>query len=145
MKICQKEFKELLDEFRKLKLPEEEYVIYGSGPLAIRGIRKAKDLDVVVTKRLFQKLKEKYSENFKKDPKKRFKEKLKIGKIEIYPINSWGLKFKDLNKAIKRAETIEGLKFIRLKDLIKFKEKMGRPKDFRDIELIKKYLNSNKN
>lgn len=140
-----KEFKELLNDFRKLKLPEEKYAIYGSGPLAIRGIRKAKDLDVIVTKRMFQKLKEKYLENYEKDLKKRFKEKLKIRKIEIYPTDAWRPKFEDLNRAIKKAETIQGLKFIRLKDLIKFKEKMGRPKDFRDIKLIKKYLNSIKN
>jgi len=33
-------FQKLLVKFRKLNLPDGEYVIYGSGPLGIRGKRK---------------------------------------------------------------------------------------------------------
>ncbi len=73
-------FQELLAEFKKLKLPDEEYVIYGSGPLGVRGIREIHDLDVVVIDKLYQELLLKYPGKEKKDEKKRF---IKLGKIEL--------------------------------------------------------------
>jgi len=130
-----KKFEKLLNEFRKLRLPDGAYAIYGSGPLAIRGIRNAHDLDVIVSDSLYQKLKTQYP----KDPKK---ERIKIGEVEIYPSWAWEPKIKGLEEAIKRAEIIGGFRFIRLDDLLDCKEKMGRPKDFEDIKLIEKYLNN---
>ena len=131
-----KKFKTLLEEFRKLNLPDKKYAIYGSGPLAVREIRKAKDLDVVVSNDLYEKLKEKYFT----DPKKWGR--IKIGEIEIYPPWCWEPEIKalELEKIIKRAELIEGLRFVRLDDLIKCKKKMGRLKDSKDINLVKEYL-----
>ena len=126
-------FEKLLNEFKKLDLPDSEYAIYGSGPLGVRGIREVNDLDIIVTDSLYQNLKEKYSQ----EPRK---ERIKIGEIEIYPLWAWGPKFDGLETTIKRAEVIQGFRFVRLKDLLKWKEKMGRPKDFEDIELIKNYL-----
>lgn len=128
-----KKIKSLLNNFKKLKLSDKGYAIYGSGPLGVRGIRDVKDLDIVVTDDLYQKLKEKY-------PKDSKKERIKLGEIEIYPIWAWGTGFEGLKETIDRAELIDGLRFVLLEDLIRWKEKMGRVKDFEDIELIKKYL-----
>jgi len=133
-----KKFKTLLEKFRKLNLPDKKYAIYGSGPLAVREIRKAKDLDIVVSNDLYEKLKEKYLT----DPKKW--RRIKIGEIEIYPSWAWEPKIKELEKIIKRAELIEGLRFVRLDDLIKWKKKMGRSKDLKDINLVKEYLENKK-
>ena len=132
-----KGFKKLLNEFKKLNLPDGEYAIYGSGPLAIRGIREARDLDVIVTDSLYQELKEKY-------PKDSKKERIKIEKIEIYPCWAWEPQIKGLEGAIKRAELIEGLRFVQLNDLVNYKKKMGRPKDLNDIKLIREYLQNNR-
>lgn len=41
---------------------------------------------------------------------------------------------------IRNAEIIEGVPFIRLSELIKFKMALGRDKDKKDIELIEQYL-----
>jgi hypothetical protein len=38
---------------------------------------------------------------------------------------------------------INGLPFIKLEELIKFKTELGRSKDFDDIRLIEDYLNKN--
>lgn len=126
-------FQKLLDEFKDLNLPDGQYTIYGSGPLAVRGIREAKDLDVIVLDELYQKLKEKYPADSKK-------ERIKIGEIEIYPYWVWEPQITQLDNIIKRAEMIEGFRFVCLDDLIDCKKKMGRPKDFDDIKLIKDYL-----
>ena len=86
-----KKFEELLNEFRKLNLPDGKYAIYGNEPLGIRRIREVNDLDVIVTDDLYQELKGKYS----KDPRK---ERIKIGEIEIYPWYTWGAGFEELER-----------------------------------------------
>lgn len=134
-KKIKRRFKKLLEEFKKLNLPDGKYVIYGSGPLGIREIREVHDLDVVVTDDLYKKLLEKYFKKEKIDEKKRF---IKLNRIEIIPA-SYSL-IKDIKKVIADADIIDGLRFVRLKDLLRWKRKMGRQKDFEDIKLIKNYL-----
>ena len=46
-----------------------------------------------------------------------------------------------IEEANKSALFIEDIPFMNLNELIKFKTAMGREKDFKDIELIKEYLN----
>jgi len=60
-----KKFQKLLQELKKLNLPNDQYAIYGSGPLAIRGLKEIHDLDVIVTDELYQELAKKYSEKEK--------------------------------------------------------------------------------
>ncbi len=132
-----KKIEKLLNEFRKLDLPDGKYAIYGSGPLGIRELRGINDLDVIVTDDLYQELKEKYPEDSKK-------KRIKISEIEIYPLSAWGPKFDGLKSTIQRAEIIRGLRFVCLKDLLEWKKKMDRPKDFKDIKLIKNYFKNKK-
>ena len=49
-------FKELLKKVKELNLPQNQYAIFGSGPLAIRGIRDSNDIDLIVKKKLWNKL-----------------------------------------------------------------------------------------
>jgi hypothetical protein len=127
--------KNLLEKFKKLNLPDRQYVIYGSGPLGIRGIREIRDLDVVVTNALYQKLLKKYSKQEKKEKKKRF---IKLGKIEI--IQAHYSLIQNIKKIISTADVIGGLRFVKLQDLVKWKRLIGREKDFKDIKLIEGYL-----
>lgn len=128
----------LLKEFKELNLPNDQYIIFGSGPLGVRKIRDVNDLDVFVTEKIYQELKEKYSESIDDRHNKR---KITLGDIDISLGDGWEwedeLGFKE---AIKRADIIDGFSFICLEDLITLKEKMGRDKDFNDIKLIKNYL-----
>jgi len=41
---------------------------------------------------------------------------------------------------IKEADVIDGIRYVNLETMIKYKKKMGREKDFKDIKLIKNYL-----
>ncbi|PIP24017.1 MAG: hypothetical protein COX90_01025 [Candidatus Nealsonbacteria bacterium CG_4_10_14_0_2_um_filter_38_17] len=133
------EFKELLSEFKKLAFPEGKYVIYDSGPLGARGIRRVHDLDVVVTNDLYQELLKKYPET-RKDATKflRIVKFITIGNIEVIPADCSLIE--NIEKSIKEADIIEGIRFVRLKDLVIWKRKMARPKDFEDIKLIENYL-----
>jgi hypothetical protein len=123
----------LLDELKKLNLPPNQYAIYGSGPMGIRKIKEINDLDIVVKNDLYKKLLEKHKETKLGC--------LSIGKIEIYPARNALIDNPD--EVIDRSETIDGYKFITLKDLIDWKRKMGREKDLKDIELIEEYLGKN--
>lgn len=123
----------LLKKLARLDLPESEYAIFGSGPLAIRGLKEANDLDIVVSNELFNTLAEKYGQ---KVP----------GKIEIEGEDIEIFSSRDMifggEEVIKRAEKIDGFKFISLEDTISWKQKLGREKDLADIEIIKEYLDS---
>jgi len=131
-----KKIKNLLGKFKKLNLPDGQYVIYGSAPLGIRGIREIHDLDVAVTNNLYQRLLKKYPKQEKKDKTKRF---IKLGKIEIIPPRCSLIR--NIKRTISSADVIEGLRFVKLRDLIKWKRLMGRDKDFKDIKLIEEFLN----
>ena len=37
-----------IDELKALKLPVGQYAIFGSGPLAIRNLKAASDIDIIV-------------------------------------------------------------------------------------------------
>jgi hypothetical protein len=50
------QFEKLLNELKKLNLPPDEFAITSSGCLAVRGIREANDLDLVVSDKLFDDL-----------------------------------------------------------------------------------------
>ena len=127
-----KEITDLLQIFQKLNLPSDQYAIYGSGPLAIRGLREVKDLDVMVYDDLFEKLKHKHQEA----------EKGKIeaaqGLIEVFP--AWNSLVHKPEQVIANAELIRGFKFMSLEDLKKWKKQINRDKDKQDLELIRGYL-----
>ena len=125
---------ELLDKLAELELPSDQYAIYGSGPLAIRGIREGRDLDVVVRDEYYRTLIQKYPE------KEKGKIEMNNGKIEIFP--AWNSLLDDPEEVIDRAESIEGFKFVLLEDIMEWKRKMGREKDREDIRLIKEYQHS---
>lgn len=123
-------YHQLLGKLKKLSLPQNQYAIYGAGPMAIRNIRETKDIDIVAKDELYKKLKKKYGE---KEPCE-----INIGDISVFSLKNSLID--NASKIIDRADEIDGHKFIHLDDLIKWKKKMGRRKDLKDIELIKKYL-----
>lgn len=135
-KIKSKNLKKLLLRLKELNLPLKEYAIFGSGALSIRGIRENRDLDIIVKRKLWNKLIKKY-------PVKEYlsKEYLEFEKIEIW--RDWRPLQDNVDKIIDNAEIISGIRFVNLYDLIKLKEIQNREKDKQDIKLIEKYLSEN--
>ena len=134
--------KELFDEFRKLNLPIGEYIIVSSGVLAIRWIRKANDIDVAVSEKLWNELLKKYELTIENNVEKI----IPMDKVEIFGEGS----FKKFNKTKKtgpliheqilHAEIIENLSFQNINDCLWFKSHSEREKDARDVALINEYL-----
>ncbi len=127
-------FSDLLGQLDELNLPTDQYAIFGSGPLAIRGIRKTDDIDILVTPSIFEKLEKQYPTKILNG-----NTLVEIGDIEA--MITWpGTSSKKVQKMIKQSEMIQGHPYVKLKHLIDSKKKMARPKDLKDIQLVKQYL-----
>lgn len=137
------DFKSKLESLKRLNLPNSDFIIVSSGALAIRGIREARDIDVVVTKTLWNELSEKYPVVLEDNVERiHFDNDIEIlnpkqsifGNSELLP----------LEEMFKEADVFEDIKFINLNHLKKVKQKVGREKDLNDIVLIDNYLESQK-
>ncbi len=135
-----KKFTLQLENLKALNLPPNEFIVVGSGSLAVRGIREAKDVDIVVTESLWNVMSKKY-------------------KVEL---NDWGVerlclphdieilnpkqsifgnsKIVPFKGIFNNADVFDGIKFLDLEHLKMIKLKLGRPIDLQDIKLIDKYL-----
>ena len=109
--------------------------------MAIKGIREAYDLDIVVSKELFDTCKSNGWE-----PKtwtrsgRPGKDWLRKDIVDLMTETLSGNENYDLERLKKEGELINGVWFLSLNQLIKFKQDYGRPKDFDDIALMEKYL-----
>lgn len=122
----------MFDELKKLNLPNDKFAIFGSGPLAVRGIRDSDDIDIIVSESLWDEL------MIEHEPFDEKNNLIKIDKIEIW--KDWPYLSKTIDEIIDDSETIDGLPFVKLKYVRQWKEGMGREKDKKDIELIDEYL-----
>lgn len=120
-----------IDELKSLNLPPKQYAIFGSGPMAVRNIREAHDLDIVVKKDLWDSLAKIYPLNEKGNG-------LKAGHVEIF--SYWNPVEMDIDEMVRTAEVREGLPFVKLAYVIRWKSHMLREKDKADLELIAAYL-----
>ena len=117
----------LFDRLRQLQLPPRGYAVFGSGPLAIRGIIPlAHDLDVICRKEVWNIVSQ-------------------IGRLEYLPEydvsvvvmadgaitfgTQWGIGDFDINELIATAEIIDGLPFVRLEYVVCYKKIRSSEKD----------------
>lgn len=131
-------FPKLLQELKALNLPNDQYVIIGSGPLAVRNLREAQDLDILTSDSLWQELSQKYPVILQIPPDI---EKIQIGNIEFV---GKGSSYRDdavaaIDEIFKTADLINGHFYINLNLLRKIKQKRAKEKDLKDIELIDQY------
>ncbi len=121
-----------LEELKSLDLPEGQYLIWGSGPLAIRGLREARDVDVVVRAPLWKELIQKYPVQGKKQ------NLITLGDIEVWSdlLDLTAI----IDTMIAQCDWIEGFPFMNLKYMVEWKRHLGREKDLQDIALIEEYL-----
>lgn len=124
---------ELLNLLNSLELPKSEYYILSSGSLLLYGLREiAGDLDLCVSNELFEQLKKNCD---LKESDKNEHGFYQIAKdIEIIPSSK-----EEFEMEYKDGYPVENLITI-----LAFKEKRNAPKDQKDIENIKKYLQKNK-
>ncbi len=127
---------ELITILKKQNFPKNEYAVFGSAVLAIRGIREAPNIDVIVTNKLWTQLLEKSyapdEEGF-----------IRISQIKLS--NWWFAPTrKDIPTLIKEAEIINGIPFVKLAEVRDYKSLLKRDKDKMDVKLIDKFLQNAK-
>lgn len=124
----------LFNELRALNLPGDQYAIFGSGPLGVRGLRDITDVDIIVTPELFAKLAVE-TPAIDHAPGVR---RIQRGNIEI--LDAWSPSVGPIPDLIADAEAIDGLSFVRLDKVLAWKRLANRPKDALDIARIEGYL-----
>jgi hypothetical protein len=132
--------------FKKIKaldFPNQEYIVAGSCIMDIHGLKQAQDIDIVASERLFKECTESGEWNIIPCTYKEKIGQVRLEKddIEIQLNVNCGNEFTPtLNELLSRAEYFEGIPFVCLEDLLKFKKSYDRPKDHIDIKLIEEYL-----
>ncbi|MBI2798192.1 hypothetical protein HYX70_02705 [Candidatus Saccharibacteria bacterium] len=130
----------IIDEVKKLNLPIGSYAVFGSGPMQVRKIKPFnKDIDLIVTPQLYEQMKSAgWDEKFW-DEGTRY---LVKGILEVCDTWDYPPYHPDVAKLIKQAEVIEGVPFVQLEEVLKYKKAYNRPKDQVDAKLIEDYLSS---
>lgn len=131
--------KTLIDKIKNLNFPKGEYLVIGSWILSMLGIRESQDIDILVTKKLFNGLKKSWERAEHEKFGKLFLEK------DVFEISNKSKFWKyntNTEKLIEKALIIENIPFMNLDEFIKFKMALGREKDIQDIKFIKEYLNN---
>ena len=122
-----------LDRIRSLKLAPKEYVVIGGAVLEILGIRETNDVDLVVSKAAYDRLRTKHHwKEYVWDDGKRI-----LSKNGYKIMEQWmGRSLRDLKKT---ALVIDGIPLMGLEDLVECKSQLGRKKDLKDIQRIKDF------
>lgn len=114
-----------------LGLPNNSYVVVGSGILGALGIRESSDIDMIVTGEVFDLLEKKGWEH------DRWPDQvvLKQGVFDV-GMDWYG---DDATTLLARAQVIDGVPYLSLDEVYAWKSKLGREKDNRDLTLIHEY------
>lgn len=126
---------EIILKVKTLNLPPDSYVVFGSCPMALVGLREARDIDLVVSPEVFARLKTAGWKVVKKDGKDDW---LARDVFEAHNERDF------LQTLLSSATMADGVPFASLQNLKKWKQDFGREKDLADIKLIDGYLAEHK-
>ena len=121
----------LFERLRSLELKPDDYAVFGSGPLAIRGLLDhVGDLDIITRGSAWDTV-------------------MTMGEIVMYGEDvtvdlgngltfgrSWAYGDFDIDQLIDEAETIQGIRFAQMSAVVEFKRIAARPKDLEHLELL---------
>jgi len=128
---------DLFGRLRSLELPVDDYAVFGSGPLIVRGIIDAgNDLDMLCRGAAWERAQELgslvYLPEHDVSVVSLFGGALTFG-------TRWAIGDFDVDHLIDTAETIDGLPFVRIEHVVAYKEIAARPKDNEHLRLLTAY------
>jgi predicted nucleotidyltransferase len=126
------DIKNLIQNLKSHNLPKSDYAVFGSAVMAVRGMREAPNIDVIVTNKLWSELLEKNRPD--EEGFIRLTGQIKISNWWFAPTR------KTISQLITEAEEIDGLPFVQLDEVLDYKQGLNRPKDIEDVRLIKEYM-----
>lgn len=130
----------IFERIASYNLPYGKYAVFGSALLEVFGIRKAQDIDIIITPDLYEELKmngeweEKQANGFSM----LIRGEACLTTTQTVPTD--GTYCPDRLKLIADAVPLQGIPFVRLEEVIECKISYDRPKDRDDLEKIEEYL-----
>lgn len=122
----------LLRKLIDLDLPQEDYALFGSGPLLVRGwIQDVGDLDVFARNAAWEKAVERGNVEIMADGA----EIIQVGEGVTF-LPTWPFGPATIDTMIDTAEVIDGIPCVRLEYLIAYMELFDRPKDRERLAII---------
>jgi len=131
--------KEIITKVKSLDLPAGSYVVFGSCPMALAGIREANDIDMLVSQKLRKHLSQIGWEQIYKNPND---EPLVHDVFEAHDNWNFSEFSPTLKELLKTANVVDGVPFASLQNVRRWKAVGRRPKDLKDVKLIDEYLAS---
>ncbi len=125
---------------KELKLPDGEFMVCGSAIMDIFDIRKAQDIDILVSPKLFNMLEK--TQGWKKSDEYPMTLEHPRGIADAKQTLNYMQENYSLQEALPLAIIIDGIPFMGFEMLLNAKRQLAREKDLVDIDLIKKYLAS---
>ncbi len=132
------------DKVKALNLPLDQIIVIGSGILDQLGIRPASDIDLAASSDLMKKLSEESGDWLKKfDDNQRFYFVKDDDSAEVWDGWVFDGQAVSYDGLLDYAVKYDGVRFVDLKFLRKWKSWRGREKDVRDVELIDEWRADN--
>lgn len=131
---------DFIQRVKELKLPTGEFMVCGSGIMDVFDIRKAQDIDILVSPKLFNMLEK--EQDWKRSNKYPPPLEHPFGIAEAKQTLDFMQENYSLQEALPLATIIDGIPFMGFEMLVNAKRQLARDKDLTDIDLIKKYLAS---
>ena len=132
------------DKVKALNLPLDQIIVIGSGILDQLGIRPASDIDLAASSDLMKKLSEESGDWLKKfDDNQRFYFVKDDGSAEVWDGWDFDGQTVSYDDLLDYAVEYDGVRFVDLEFLRKWKSWRGREKDVRDVELIDEWRVNN--
>ena len=128
---------EIIAKVKTLDLPKDSYVVFGSGPLALAGIREANDIDLLVSKGAFTQLQKAGWRELHKGPND---DPLVHDVFEAHQHWDFSPYSPTLEHLLTSATVVDGVPFASLEEVRKWKATSDNPKYLRDLNLIDNYL-----
>lgn len=128
---------EIVARVKKLGLPAGEYVVFGSCPMAMAGIREAHDIDILVSPTVLHQYKKAGWKQANKGPNDK---PLTHEVFEMHDQWNFSSYKPTLDHLLETAQYYDDVPFASLEEVRKWKIASGRPKDLIDISLIESHL-----
>jgi len=127
----------MINKLISLRLPEGSYMVMGSGILDVLDIRRAVDVDLVVSEEVYVYL---WEDGWNERVASNGAVGIERDVFQAYAKWDDEGTIKTLNELLVDAEWVNGVAYNSLAKLTLYKVRRGREKDLADLELINKYL-----
>lgn len=132
--------KSLLLRLKKLGLPEKDFAVFGSGPLYVRGIKESlRDLDLIARGEAWE-MATGMGVVSAAPSGCGMMVRLTGAPIDIF--NKWTSSEWNVDQLIDGADIIDGLRYVNLREVLRWKKSAARGKDVEDITRIEAFLHA---